>query len=163
TVSGNDASRVFDIVKAKVKVTVAGLTVAHGAAVRGGGIDNAGGRLTVSDCVFSNNRVAAGVGGGALGGAILNEANSTLTVSYTPFLANQASGGDGGGGAGGYGIGGAVENQGTASVDHSTFAGNLAVGGAGILGTAVFPGFGVGGAIDNEHGGDLTVSQSTFT
>src|SRR5262245_6572541 len=43
TVSGNDASRVFDIVTPKAKVTIAGLTVAHGYADRGVGIDNAGG------------------------------------------------------------------------------------------------------------------------
>src|SRR5262245_16115987 len=40
TVSGNDASRVFDIVKPGANVTIAGLTIAHGFAVQGGGIDN---------------------------------------------------------------------------------------------------------------------------
>src|SRR5262245_40124379 len=38
TVSGNDASRVFDIVTAGVSVTIAGLTIAEGAAVQGAGI-----------------------------------------------------------------------------------------------------------------------------
>src|SRR5262249_59673593 len=132
---------------AKVKVTVAGLTVAHGAAVRGAGIDNAGGKLTVSNCVFSNNRVAAGVGGDALGGAIFNEANSTLTVSYTTFFANQASGGDGGGGAGGYGIRGGIEDPGPGRGHHRAFAGNLAVGGGGVIAVAGLPGVCGGGGL----------------
>src|SRR5262249_27024072 len=73
TVSGNDDSRVFDVVKSTANVTIAGLTIAHGAAVQGAGIDNVG-KLTVSHCAFVSNRVVGGTGVTALGGGIFNEA-----------------------------------------------------------------------------------------
>src|SRR5262245_36730002 len=48
-------------------------------------------------------------------------------------------------------------------VSHATFTGNLAKGGAGLTSdTTPFAGFGYGGAISNEHGGSLTLTQSTF-
>ena len=43
TVSGNSATRVFEI-SGGATVTIAGLTIAHGAAAEGGGIENAGGK-----------------------------------------------------------------------------------------------------------------------
>src|SRR5262249_44592887 len=44
TVSGNSASRAFEVSGA-VTVTIAGLTIAHGLAVEGGGVENVGGSL----------------------------------------------------------------------------------------------------------------------
>ena len=67
TISGSDASRIFHI-NDKTKVTIAGLTIAHGSAIQGAGIDNAGGKLIVANCVIADNRVAAVAGGDALGG-----------------------------------------------------------------------------------------------
>src|SRR5262249_9535270 len=40
TISGNDASRIFDVTDAGVTVTLAGLTISHGQATEGAGIDN---------------------------------------------------------------------------------------------------------------------------
>jgi hypothetical protein len=162
TVSGNDTGRVFDIVKPGANVTIAGLTISHGLAVQGGGIDNLG-KLIVSDCILTDNVVAGGTGVTARGGGIFNEAGGKLTVSDTTFTGNRALGGDGDGGAGGYGIGGGFANQGTASVVHNTFTDNLAQGGAGTSVGDPYVGFGVGGAIANEHGGRLTVAQCMFT
>ena len=143
-------------------MTIAGLTISHGFAVQGGGIDNLG-KLTVSSCVLSDNMAAGGTGQDAVGGGLFNEAGAKLTMSYTIFTHNQALGGDGGGGSGGYGIGGGFDNRGIASVDHSAFTDNLAQGGAGTSVGVPFVGFGVGGGIDNEHGGALTITASTFT
>src|SRR5262245_4947752 len=163
TVSGGDVTRVFNISGSTTDVSLAGLTVAHGYAAQGAGIDNAGGAVSVSDCRFVNNRAVAAAGLSAYGGGIFNEAGGTLTVKATTFTGNRALGGDGGGGAGGYGVGGGIENQGVASIDHSVFTGNLARGGSGTSGVSGADGFGLGGAIDNEHGGTLTVRSSTLT
>src|SRR5262245_9602451 len=163
TVSGGGTTRVFRLSGGTTDVTLVGLTVAHGLAGRGAGIDHAGGSLAVSDCVFSDNWAVGGTGVTALGGGIFNGAGSTLAVRDTTFTGNQAVGGDGGGGAGGYGVGAAIENQGTATVEHSTFAGNLARGGPGTSGGSGVDGFGIGGAISNKHAGTLFVRASTFT
>ena len=157
TVSGNDASRVFDIVNAKAKVTIAGLTIAHGFAVQGAGIDNLG-KLTVSNCVLIDNAAAGGPGQDAVGGGLFNEPGGKLTMSYTTFTHNQAIGGDGGGGPGGYGRGGGFENQGTASVDHGTFTDNLAQGGAGTSNGVGFEGFGLGGASTTSAAAPFTIT-----
>jgi len=64
-VSGNDASRVFQIGSGAV-VSIDDLTVTHGRAVgRGGGILNAG-TLAASNVILSNNLVV-GVPGGNIG------------------------------------------------------------------------------------------------
>ena len=48
TVSGDDAGRVFDITVSGARVAITGLTIGHGLATHGGGIDNSG-TLTVAD------------------------------------------------------------------------------------------------------------------
>src|SRR5262245_8443765 len=121
TLSGGDVTRVFSISGGTTDVTLARLTIAHGQAVQGAGIDHAGDSLTVSHCLFSDNRAVGGVGVTALGGGLFNEAGSTLSVTDTTFTGNQALGGDDSDG-----LGGALENQGTATVNRATFAANLA-------------------------------------
>src|SRR5260370_26170963 len=70
TVSGNDASRIFDITTSGVAVTLAGLTIQHGNAPQGGAIHNAGGHLLVSFCTLSMNLGGDDTEPRALGGAI---------------------------------------------------------------------------------------------
>jgi hypothetical protein len=165
-VSGNDASRVFEI-GVGVAVGIDGLTVSHGhALLRGGGILNSG-TLTLSDAVVSDNQVVGQPGPGmdAFGGGILN--NGTLTVSDTLFADNRSSGADGlPGGPGSTGLGGAIMSLGsvsapaTATVSNSRFIRNQAVGGAaGSLTTPTRNG--LGGAIMNDAG-TFTVSDSLF-
>jgi hypothetical protein len=60
-VSGNDASRVFSI-GPDAAVTISGLTITHGLAVNGGGILNAGGTLTLSRDVISDNQARGTLG-----------------------------------------------------------------------------------------------------
>src|SRR5204863_9211686 len=84
TVSGNDASRVFNIDSAAT-VEIDDLTVTHGyGLLRGGGISNAG-NLTLTRAVLSDNEVV-GLPGSTMasvpfGGALLN--TGTLAVSHT--------------------------------------------------------------------------------
>ena len=75
TISGNSASQVVSI-KSGVVVTLAGLTIARGKAVTGGGIDNAG-VLTLRNATLSGNQStgsATALPNG--GGGILNEASA---------------------------------------------------------------------------------------
>jgi hypothetical protein len=167
-VSGNDVSRVFQI-SLGVAASIDGLTVTHGhALLRGGGILNDG-ALTLSHAVVSDNQVVGlpgvGMGVDAFGGGILN--TGTLTVNHTRFADNRSTGGDGlPNGPGSTGLGGAIMSLGTASapatatVSHSTFLSNQAVGGAAGAG-ATFTRGGLGGAIMNDAG-TFTVSHSLF-
>src|SRR5262245_4226832 len=59
-VSGNDASRVFEIAPG-VAAALDGLTITHGQAENGGGIYNAG-ALTVDHCTLSANQAVGGEG-----------------------------------------------------------------------------------------------------
>jgi hypothetical protein len=167
-VSGNDASRVFEI-GSGVGVSIEDLTVTHGhGLLRGGGILNAG-ALTLSHAVVSDNQVVGLPGAtaavDAFGGGILN--TGTLTVHDTTFVHNQAIGGDGvPGGPGSTGLGGAIMSVGsanapaTATVSDSTFLDNQATGGAAGVGFP-FTRSGLGGAIMNDAG-TMTVSHSVF-
>ena len=167
-VSGNDASRVFQI-GSGVAASIDELTVTHGRAVgRGGGILNAG-TLTLSDAILSDN-LAVGLPGASLGtvvdafgGGIFN--TGTLTVGHTTFVHNQAIGGDGTlAGTGSSALGGAIMSNGTpsapakATVSDSKFLDNQAIGGAAGTGASRA---GIGGAISNATG-TLTVSHSVF-
>src|SRR5262249_23643163 len=123
-----------------------------------------GGSLTVANCVFVSDFAVGGAGANGTGGAISSAAGSTLNVLNTAFFGNRAIGGDNPGAPAGNGVGGAIENQGMASISQCTFTGNVAQGGAGSAGVAYpYVGFGLGGAVDNEHGGAFTISKSTFT
>jgi hypothetical protein len=78
-------------------------------------------------------------------GGIFNEPGASLTLSHCTLTNNQALGGNGS-----IVLGGALMNEGDATVLDCTFSGNLAQGG-----------YGVGGAIENlKH---LTLRNSTFT
>jgi hypothetical protein len=182
TVSGNNASRVFEVAKLR-QVTLSGLTISKGVASGpqpgdlGGGILNHG-TLTVSGSTLSGN--SAG-----LGGSILND--GTLTVSNSTLTGNSAA--QGGGinnqgtltvsgstlssnvGLGSISYGGGIMNFGTLTVSGSTLSGNSAWRGGGIMngGTATVSDGSTlsgnsaqtGGGILND--GTLTVSNSTLT
>ena len=166
TITGNKASRVFDISgAATTTVTIAGLTITDGRAdgstlilpSSGGGILNAD-NLTLSKVVLTQN-VAQGSGTDTSvpqgGGGIFNEAGAHLTLKDSLLTNNQAIAGDkldvfGGG----------LLNLGSATVTSCIFSGNKALGG-GTNGSTVFSGS-QGGAIDNFGGAILKVDYSTF-
>src|SRR5947208_3845724 len=153
TVSGNHASRVFEVSKTANSVTLTGLTTSNaysGTSGAGGAIENYG-TLTVSNSTLSNN--SAFVGGGIENAGLLTVSNSTL--SY-----NTASNGGGG-----------IANDGTLTVSGSTLSGNSAPGGGGIdnHGTLTVSGSTLSGNSANNNGGGIwnngtaTVSGSTLS
>jgi hypothetical protein len=88
TVSGNHASRVFDI-QGAVTVTIGGLTIANGQMVDGGGggiANEEGATLFVVNDTFADN-TAYGVGGG-----LWNDIGATVAVSGSTFVGNKAFG-----------------------------------------------------------------------
>jgi predicted outer membrane repeat protein len=160
TVSGNNASRVFNI--GKFTVSISGLTISDGSVpnVYGGGINNLG-TLTVTDCTFSNNSASGG-------GGIYND--GPLTVTDSTFSGNSASNPNYGGGG--------IDNRSTLTVTDSTFSGNYGAangGGGGILNAgmmtvtdSIFNGnslttYGAGGGIFNEGTSTSAVFDSTFS
>jgi hypothetical protein len=152
----------------------------------GGALHNGGTSiLTVENSTFIANQVFGGNGGSAdknattygvgfaLGGAIGNDQGGTLVLDGSTFKNNQALGGSNNTGnatgLGGPGVawGGALSNEGPATVTNCSFAGNQAVGGDTNNGGggAFSVGAGVGGAIANVNFRSLftlTVSNSTF-
>jgi len=115
TVSGNNASRVFEVAS-KENVTLSGLTISDGAAPgvgqagEGAGILNHG-TLTVSGSTLSGN--SAGLGGGILNDGTLTVSNSTLTGNSASYF------------------GGGILNDGTLTVSGSTLSGNSAASAGG--------------------------------
>jgi hypothetical protein len=120
TVSGNNASRVFNIIGANV--TIAGLTISNGnvGVGSGGGIRNEGGTLTVTNSTVSGN--FAGSAGGISGFGTTAVTNSTVSGNTA-----STSGG------------GISNNGGLLLVTNSTISGNFANEGGGISDTALNP------------------------
>jgi hypothetical protein len=174
TVSGNNASRIFDI-SSGVTVTIAGMTMTDGlangsspvVASAGGAILNFG-TLTLSNDVLSNNRAIGdastsplGKTGRALAGGLANLGTGPLTISSCAFLSNLALGADGC--SNGNAIGGAFVNGmgtfATAIVTNSLFAGNVAQAGSHDNGDRAADG--AGGTLENT--GALTVNGCMFS
>jgi hypothetical protein len=179
TVSGNDASRVFDIA-ALFTVSISGITVANGrSSVGGGGIANDG-TLSITNSTLSSN--SANSGGGITNGGTLSVTNSTLygnsssygggidndgdtlSVTNSTLSSNSAY------------YGGGIDNDsGTVRVTNSTLSSNSAYYGGGIRNEGMMSvtnstlssnsginvGTGYGGGIDND--GTLSVTNSTFS
>jgi hypothetical protein len=117
TVSGNDASRVFQI-DAGVQAELYSLTISHGWVMAdGGGIANYG-TLVITACTLAGN--AAGTNGGGVSNT------GTLTLSRST-LAGNAAGADGGG----------IASVGALTVSNSTLSGNSAARNGGGLWTAL--------------------------
>jgi hypothetical protein len=177
TISGNNASRIFDI-STGATVTIAGMTMTDGLAngsspvlaSTGGAILNFG-TLTLANDVLSNSQAIGDAGtsplgkpGRALAGGLANLGTGPLTISSCAFLSNLALGADGSTGSGaGNAIGGAFVNGivsfATAIITDSLFAGNVARAGSYDNGDRA--GEGAGGALENT--GSLTVSGCTFS
>ncbi|WP_193195738.1 choice-of-anchor Q domain-containing protein [Nostoc sp. MG11] len=137
TVSGNNASRVFEI-SSGITVDIEGLTIANGynsfVDTGGGGILNAG-TLTLNNSNISSNSVDY------QGGGIYNSGNLTVKNST---ISNNNSGGFAGGGG--------IFNTGTLTLNNSTISGN---GGG-------YDRYGDGsGGIYNS--GDATVNNSSIS
>ena len=91
SVSGNYASRVFEI-DAGLNVTISGLTITNGFAPdQGGGILNDGSNLTLSgDDLTQNVALESAAANGALGGGLASQ-DGALTITGCLITGNQAS------------------------------------------------------------------------
>lgn len=192
TVSGNNASRVFNILTGTT-ATISGLTISNGLAnqvslfvpvVGGGGISNSG-VLTITEVTVTNNTAVGTVSllaptPNAFGGGILNV--SSLAIVRSTISNNSATGGNAficptyplclTGNAAGSGTGGGIANVGLLDISNSTISGNTATGGNG-LGTVpipalIVPGTASGGGIGNASFGltqlrSVTISNNTAT
>jgi hypothetical protein len=128
SVSGNDASRVFETA-AGINVTISGLTITHGKAPdQGGGILNDGANLTLSGDVLSQNVAFESATDAALGGG-LRSLDGTLTITGCTITGNRALGGTGPSAFGDAHGGGLYILAGSATIRNSTISGNLAQGG----------------------------------
>lgn len=140
TLSGGNA--VEDFIISSGTVTIAGLTIANGVALQGGGIYNAGNLTLVNDALVNDvARNDPAIGGGRVGqgGAIYNAAGASLTVTGSTFSGDSVTGISV---TGLDGRGGAIYNAPTAifSATNDTFAANLAQSqkGYGIDGYVIF-------------------------
>jgi len=150
TVSGNNASRVFDVTG--TDVTIRSLTIANGqGALYGAGMRTAGGAgsiVILGNCIVTNNATTL------LGAGIFNSSGVALTVSNCTICGNSAPSGNGGGIynsnasltviastiSGNYAnlVGGGIMNDGsgggaTLLITASTISSNSAYTGGGIL------------------------------
>lgn len=131
TISGNNLSRIFNIVADTATVTITGMTIRDGKPVGtpdgGGGIliDNGAGAgaVNIFDCVITNNDVT--LAANPLGGGIDNE-GGRVTIRTTSIINNTASF-----------RGGGIQNQGFGNmfIISSTIAANTA--GAGGIGGGI--------------------------
>jgi hypothetical protein len=161
TVSGNDTSRVFDVVgggdaSGEITVAIAGLEVSHGRANVGGGILNSGfSDLTLTRVVLSEN-VAVGGPTAALnarGGAVHSVGSgSAVSVIDSLVIGNIADGRPNATRGSGGGL--SVEG-GRLSVIDSMVADNLVFGGSPTIS-------GAGGGISVFSGATGTVAGSTI-
>jgi hypothetical protein len=147
TISGNDATRVFEIA-AGATDTIAGLTIARGSADgntdfgAGGIFNNGGATLTLDGCTLSGNHADRTVEGG---GAITN--GGTLTINNSTLSGNRA---DHAAFAGNTNAGG-IFNFATLTINQSTLSGNHADGDNSA-----------GGGIFNFKG-TVTIANSTLS
>ncbi len=122
-----------------VTLTLSKVTIRGGKNQTGGGIRLKGGKLSVSDSIFTGND-GRGTSGGSGGGIGNGNFLATVTITNCTFSGNYA--GDGGG----------VSILGTLTVTGSTFTSNVATSGGG------------GGLQFNGYGGaPLLLKDSTFT
>ena len=118
TISGNNASRVFQVDKG-VTASISGLTITGGSAHDGGGLLNYG-SATVSECTISGNSAY-------YGGGLRNIDRGTAVISDCTISSNSASG-----------SGGGVDNRGNATLTDCTISGNDATNyGGGLLNEAL--------------------------
>jgi hypothetical protein len=117
TISGNNASRVFAISEAGADVGILGLKITQGRATGGGGIQNQGANLTLTNVAVVGNNAQGGAGGG-----IDHEVGGTLAITGSTIAGNQNT----------FRGGGVQVGAGAARIVDSTITSNTSVRGGGI-------------------------------
>ncbi len=114
TVSGNNASRVFQI-DGGVAASISGMTITGGSTDgSGGGLDNEGGTLTLTDCTVSGNSAIIN------GGGVYTTAGGMTSLTDCTVSGNSAL------------QAGVFVNSGTTLLTGCTVSGNVASYGAGV-------------------------------
>jgi parallel beta-helix repeat protein len=179
TVSGNNASRVFDInlLNRVLNVTMSGMTITGGRITSGdgGGMYTADENVTLNNMVISGNTVAGGATNDDSGGGIAVGGGGSLTVRGSTISGNSATGR--GGGIYFYDSGGFLLDSSTVSGNTSTQSVNGGggvyfygtVGAAGVLirnstisGNTATAGSG-GGVVLRNLDGTARIQNSTIT
>jgi hypothetical protein len=107
-ISGGGLSGVFQVGNL-VSASISGLTISGGKTTgNGGGLDNLGGSLTLTNCTVSSNSA------GSVGGGLYTSAAGTTTLSNCTISGNSAT------------VGGGANSQGTLSLTNCTVSGNTA-------------------------------------
>ena len=171
TISGDNASRVFDI-SGTASVSISGLTITDGLATAGGGILLQGSAsLNLSNCTVSQNVATGGTAGTAVGGGIEDTSAGALTVTHCTFDGNKAiaTGPNTVPGTPGYtpgyiiALGGGIDlafvASGSATISDSTFTDNQALGGT----TGASAGGGALSNSSNTPGTTMTVTGCTLS
>ena len=155
TISGNDASRVFHILggdrtASAISVGISDLTVSHGRATGGAGINEGGfAGLTLARMTISNNQAS-------MNGAGIQSAGSGAVLSLTDSLvANNTLLGDVNASEFFVEGGGIAVFAGTAQINHSTIVSNNVIG-------PQDRGVAVGSGIANDFGATMTITNSTI-
>jgi len=122
TVSGADSYRVL-LVNAGIALNLNQMTIVHGRTIAdGGGLDNEGGNVTITNSTFAYNSATSGSG---RGGAIYN--TGMLTIRSSTFHHNTSPY---------YGAGAIESDGGTTNISNSTFNQNDGQGGGAIVNNA---------------------------
>lgn len=187
-IDGQDTTGIFTITTGST-VEISQLKITHGEDGTGAGITNYE-NLTLLDVVISDNYADTSAGGGILnwgqltlvrvimsgndtesdGGAIYNHSPGVMNISDTTFYRNKSLD------TTGLNEGGAISNQGTMTIERTTFEGNSAPKGGAFdnWGTALLTNVTIsnntantplttgGGAMRNESGANLTLRNVTI-
>ncbi|HEX7517856.1 MAG TPA: choice-of-anchor Q domain-containing protein [Chthoniobacterales bacterium] len=166
TIDARNASRVLRIDAHGRAVSIFGLTFTRGQPAEfspeGGGIRNDS-NLTLTACTVSTCGGSADFGANAVGGGIYNATGSSIQLVRCTLNGNGVAGGGSFHlGQPGSGYGGALENEGMASLQNCTITGNTAVGGPMVCGIfGCMAGSGRGAGIYNA--GDLVIAACTIS
>lgn len=145
-------SRVFYIAAGTTENTVAfnGLTIQNGKSDYGGGINNIGGVLTITNCTIADNTASQNAGG------IYVQSNGSLTMTNTVLSNNYASAG-----------GGIYQLNSTSTITDCTFTENMAARyGGGFYqysGESTLTNVSLSNNIAVEYGGGVYLSSSSTT
>jgi hypothetical protein len=139
TISGNHASRVFEVDGSTTNVTLSGLTITQGNGM-GGAAQGYGGDILDNGATLNVNNCTLSAGSASNSGGGICDVSGGLTLSGCTVTGNSTSG-----------YGGGISNTGTSSVTLSTctISGNTALSG--------------GGGIDNHNTGTVTVSGGSVS